>query len=63
MSAENFVSQHETQTLTEFIRKLHKDSSRKLNQLDTTPVAKFGTNTTTIAFETSLTSGNTLTTY
>lgn len=34
MSATNFVTQHKTQVLTEFIRKLHKDTSRILNKHD-----------------------------
>ncbi len=40
MSSANFVSQQEIRILLEFIRKIHKDSSRKLNQLDNTPARK-----------------------
>ena len=40
MSAANFVSQQDIRILVEFIRKIHKDSARKLNQLDNTPARK-----------------------
>ncbi len=40
MSAANFVPKQEKHVLTEFVRKLHKDSSRELNKLDQTPGRK-----------------------